>query len=203
MSKTVRHKQTLVLLTLGLATVLVSPASGAARIAKLTPASVTVPRADIPGFAAAKVQVMSTTSAVDYNEDRAAALKREGFQQGVVEAMNLRRGLAIILTEVFHTAHGAEQAFGAEVAELSVKPSLDVRFKVRAIPGSLALRELNLRDPSGYIQNADLVFSTGRCVEDVAITYFTRKSASTPRGLDDAAAAGATALYRRVKRICA
>ncbi|HME04465.1 MAG TPA: hypothetical protein VKG38_15705 [Solirubrobacteraceae bacterium] len=193
------------LLTLGCATALAAPACASAPLARIAPASLVVPRKDLPGFTAAVVRLITTSSAHYYDQDKAAALKRDGFQEGVLEDLEmtgLRQG-ATSEAAVFRTARGAAQAFRAEVAEVLMPPTAEVRFTVPGIPGSLAIREMNLGDPPGYIQNADISFSTGRCLEDVAVSSFTRKPDSTTRQVDGAAVSGASALYRRVKRICA
>jgi hypothetical protein len=171
-------------------------------------------QSDLPGFAGARVKRWSISSPKAFAEfsfdfrkgaeaRRYAALKRDGFQQGVLEALTKGDALATSQAAVFRTPYGATEAFKAEVAPLLIKPSADIRFRIPAIPGVFAVLELNLGDPPGYLQNADILFSTGRCLEDVAMGVFTRKPYSTARQVDSAATAGATALYRRVKRLCA
>lgn len=189
--------------TFGCVLVLVMVLSVFASASSIAPASLVVQRGQLPGFTTAKVHLLSTSSAEDYDGRKAVELKRDGFQKGVLETLTNGDALATSQAAVFHTPHGATEAFKAEVAPLLTKPTADIRFRIPAIPGAFAVLELNLSDPPGYLQNADVLFTTGRCLEHVATGVFTRKPYSTARQVDDAAIASATALYRRVKRVCA
>jgi hypothetical protein len=187
------------LVSIGCALVLVSCASAKT----IAPASLVISPTDLPGFATAKMSLQSTSSATRYDEGQATALKRQGFQQGVLETLTKGRSVALSQAAVFGTAHGASEALKAEVAPLIVKPTADVRFAVPGVPGVFAVLELNLQDTPGYLQNADVLFSTGRCLEHLATAVVTPRPYSTTRQVDGAVIAGAVKLYRQVKTVCA
>jgi hypothetical protein len=197
----------LILTSLGCALALSAPAVAAAKIAS---ASLVAHADELPGFGEANVKLKSATSASRYvklvlgekgSEARkeVASLKRKHFREGVQELLSVRNGEALSLALVFGSSRIAKQELknsSSETAKAQGKAVVE-RFPVPAIPGSFAF---TAAEASGSSVAANVLFATGRCyfvvgnsLEGVAVT---RQQASA------ATAAGATALYSRVKSLC-
>ncbi len=122
-----------------------------------------------------------------------------GFQDGLLGALQTKaNGLAESTAAVFGSASGAKQLLNAEIgAELK---SQGARFTVAAIPGSVGLSGKLQAPLNGYLLSTNVWFSTGHCFIEVSVARYASKATSTP---ERDAIAGATALYRRAKRVCA
>jgi hypothetical protein len=178
--------------------------------AEIAPASLVAHPPELPGFGEANVKVKSATSASRYvklvlgekgSEARKeiASLKRKHFREGVQELLSIRNGEALSLALVFGSGRTAKQELKHSSSE-TVKAqgkSVVERFSVPALPGSFAFTAAEANQSSVA---ANVLFATGRCyfvvgnsLEGIAVT---REQASA------APAAGATALYSRVKSLC-
>jgi hypothetical protein len=199
------------LLAIGCATALAAPACAAPSPARIAPAALVLPRAALPGFGAAKVKLVSTTSAAGYGGKlKAAALEHDGFAQGALETFQMARdAFAASWAAVFRTATGARHAFAAESVEFSGTPSpagagkhsTEQTFTVKAIPGAVG-RKQTLSVPGGHLYEVEVSFTTGRCLLNLTIGRFSPKPSLSMRQLEGAANAGAGALDRHVSRTC-
>jgi hypothetical protein len=192
--------------SLGCALALSAPAVAAAEIA---PASLVAHADELPGFGEANVKLKSGTSASRYVKlvgekgrqarKDAAELKRKHFREGAQEFLSIRNGEALSLALVFGSARSAKQELknsSSETVRAEGKAVVE-RFSVPAIPGSFAFTATESNESTVA---ANVLFATGHCyfvvgnsLEGVAVT---RQQASA------APAAGATALYSRVKSLC-
>jgi hypothetical protein len=193
--------------SLGCALALSAPAVAAAAIA---PTSLVAHANELPGFGEANIKLKSATSPSRYvklvfeekgGEARkeVARLKHKHFREGVQELLSIRHGEALSLALVFGSARIAQQELkksSSETVKAQGKAVVDP-FTVPAIPGAFAFTAAEA-NRSGVAAN--VLFATGRCyfvvgdsLEGVAVT---REQASA------APAAGATALYARVKSLC-
>lgn len=176
----------------------------------IAPAQLVARPKDLPGFARAKSKLRWTTSAevfVDrFTEDtpvEAAAeipmLVHAGFQEGVEESFRAagREGVSEAL--VFSSTQGAKDQLVTSVAEALKeyeKASLR-RFVDPGIPGSTGLGNFT---PGKRGATGNVFFSTGRCFFVIGdLVHDARTSAQGAK----APIAGATALYRRAKHVCA
>jgi len=199
------------LLAIGCACALATPACAAAPAARIMPAALVLPRAELPGFAAAKVKLRSTTSAADYGgKPNAGALEHDGFAQGALETFRLARdAFASSWAAVFRTAAGAKHAFAAESSEFSPasspapaeKSATRQTFAVAALPGALGRRQTQT-EPGGQLSEVEVSFTTGRCLLNLTIGRFSSKADVSIRQLEDTAIAGVTALERHVRHVC-
>jgi hypothetical protein len=136
---------------------------------------------------------------------KAATLKREGFQEGVLEAFGTKAdGTAVSAAAVLRSARGAKQLLKAESAKELEEAGESARFAVPAIPGSFGARESE-QQPSGHGQTfgTGVLFSTGRCFVEILTLFDSTRDTSMPERVERAAIAGAIKLYRRVKHVCA
>jgi hypothetical protein len=173
-----------------------SPAAAAALIA---PASL-APTGAMQGFTpsgamqtATSPQGWAQTSAEsDEVAHEAARLTSAGFREGVGQHYKGTAGSAgLSLALVFNTPEGAKK----EVTHyLQVDPRYGLHLesvKVAAIPGSIVVGE----GPAGNV-----LFTTGRCFVLVGDEL---SPSSTPAQVNAVPIAAATALYNRVKSLCA
>ncbi|MGO8907563.1 MAG: hypothetical protein ACLQMH_18355 [Solirubrobacteraceae bacterium] len=183
-----------------------APASAAAAI---PPGSLVARPADLPGFATASTKVRSATSPSRYASvvlgerpsqarSEAVRLKRKGFREGVQELLSGPQGEALSFALVLGSARIAEQEFqNSRRADLKGQGGAMVdRFAVPAIPGSLGF---SAAEAGHSFAAANVLFATGRCffVVGDSLGSATREQAAS------APLAGATALYRRVRGLCA
>ena len=186
--------------------VLSTPAAASA----IPPSSLIAHPSEMPGFAGAKVRLHSATTASRYaklvlhDSSREARkevpkLRRQGFREGVQELLSGSRGEALSSAVVFHSPAAARHELKASIAQ-SVKAqggsAAIKRFTVAAIPGAFAFSATEAGHPGGA---ANVLFATGRCFFVLGDSL---KSAP-PAQLSVAPTAGATALYGRVKSLCA
>lgn len=162
---------------------------------------------DLPGFSGAKHSIRSAISAIDYArivledgqaeaQTEALHLATEGFQEGMTESFKGSHGEAVSDALVFSSARGAKQELLTNVSE-SLRAHHGGRFTVGSIPGSVGFNSF----VTGHLgASADVLFATGRCYVEVGDAVPT---ASTGAIGARAPIAGATALYRRVKHLCA
>ncbi len=173
-----------------------SPAAAAALI---HPASL-VPTGAMQGFSPSGAAQTATSpqgwaqgsSEGDEVAHEAARLTSAGFREGVGQHYNGTAGAAALsLALVFNTPEGAKE----EVRHyLEVDPHYGLHVeseKVAAIPGSIIVGE----GPAGNV-----LFTTGHCFVLVGDEL---KSSSTPSQVNAVPIAAATALYKRVKSLCA
>jgi len=194
-------------LAVGCAIAVCSPALGAKSIA---PASLALRPSELPGFEGVTAEVKSTSSPAAGAEvlleaGDGAKLKREGFEQAVVDEFGSEAdGSAVSTGGVFRSAHGAGQLFDEAVSKARRETGSSPRFTVAAIPRSFGVRE-TIPSPSGSGQQltTGVLFSTGRCYVEVATDFASTQASSTPTRVEGAAIAGATAVYRRIKPLCA
>ena len=182
-----------------------APAFAAAAI---PPASLVVHPDDLPGFATAKSELTSATSASRYarvvlgerpGEARSevARLRREGFREGVQELLTSPQGEALSAAVVFSSARVARQELKTTLSEDingQGKATLK-RLTVAAIPGSAGFSAVEAGNSAAA---ANVLFATGRCflVVGDSLNNTTREQATS------APLAGATALYQRVRGLC-
>jgi hypothetical protein len=187
----------------------VAVASPAGAVAPVAPAALVVRPGDLPGFAGATVRRLSTSSAASFAEEvlepgKGAILKREGFTKGVLELLTTRtEAFADSTTGVFRSAHGAKQLLRVTVSSERKELGDGKRFTVAGIPGSFGVRERTHRSAgAGDVLSTGVFFSTGRCFLLILTVFHSTDSTATPGRVNGGAVAGATALYRRVKRLC-
>ena len=182
-----------------------APAFAAAAI---SPASLVAHPNELTGFATAKVNLRSATSASRYAKvvlgesprearKEVAKLKRKGFQEGVQELLTSPQGEALSTGLVLGSARFAKQELRASLSEsLKAQGKVPIkRFTIAAIPGSSGFTAAQAGHPGGA---ANVLFSSGRCV--FLVGNYLRKSPEAQLGI--APIAGATALYQRVKSLC-
>jgi hypothetical protein len=194
------------LVSLGCAAAVSWPAVAGAAI---PPPSLVAHPDDLAGFTATKIKLRSATSATRYvkvvlgesgREARkeVAKLKRKGFQEGVQELLPSRQGEALSTAVVFSSPRVAKQELKTSISEgLKAQGKAMVsRFTVAAIPGSFGFSASEAGHSGGA---ANVFFSTGRCFLLVGNSLHT----STQEQLSVAPIAAATAVYQRVKSLCA
>jgi hypothetical protein len=202
----VRVKRT-VSLALGCAIAVCSPALAVKSIA---PASLALRPSDLPGFQGVKVERTSTSSLAAgakllLEVGDGAELERDGFEHAVADEFGSEAdGAAVSTAGMFRSAHGARQLFDEALSKLRRETGGSPRFTVAAIPASFGVRETSpLPSASGQQLTTGVLFSTGRCYVEIATNFDSAAASSTPARVEGAAIAGATAIYRRVKRQCA
>ena len=183
-----------------------APALAAAAIA---PRSLVAHPADLPGFTSAKPKLRSATSPSRYarvvlgersREARSevARLKRQGFREGVEELFSGAQGEALSFALVLGSAAAARQELQhskREALKAEVTAVIE-RYSVPAVPGAFAFSAVEAGHPSAV---ANVLFATGRCfllVGDSLRDADSEQAAAAPL-------AGATALSRRVRGLCA
>jgi hypothetical protein len=192
------------------AIVAIAASCAPAAASAIPPASLIAHPSEMPGFAGAKVRLHSATTASRYarvvlhDSSREARrevpkLRRQGFREGVQELLSGSQGEALSSAVVFHSPAAARHELKASIAQ-SVKAqggsAAIKRFTVAAIPGAFAFSATEAGHPGGA---ANVLFATGRCFFVLGDAL---KSAP-PAQLSVAPTAGATALYGRVKSLCA
>jgi hypothetical protein len=184
-------------------------ASPALAGAAIPPPSLVAHSDDLPGFTATKIKLRSATSVTRYvrvvlgesgGEARTevAKLKRKGFREGVQEFVSSQQGEALSTAVVFSSPRVAKQELKTSVAE-GIKgqgKAVISRFTVAAIPGSFGFSATEAGHSGGA---ANVFFSTGRCFLLVGNSLHT----ATQEQLSVAPVAAATAVYQRVKSLCA
>jgi hypothetical protein len=188
--------------------VIASPAFASAR--RIAPASLIVHRGDLPGFKGATRHVLSTSSDASFAEvvleaGKGAILRREGFQEGVLEVFGSNTdGIAASTGAVFRSARGAKELRKLEISEQLKERGAGKRFTVAAIPGSSGISETT-QQPSGGGRSiaSGVLFATGRCFLEVLAVLNSREANATPKRVHHTSVGAATTLYRRVKRLCA
>ncbi len=173
--------------------------SAAAAAALIHPASL-VPTGDMQGFTPSGAVQTATTpqgwaqtsSESDEVAHEAARLTSAGFREGVGQHYKGTGGSAALsLALVFNTPEGAKK----EVTHyLQVDPRYGLHLegeKVAAIPEAIIVGE----GPAGNV-----LFTTGHCFVLVGDEL---KSSSSASQVNAVPIAAATALYRRVKSLCA
>jgi hypothetical protein len=180
------------------------------------PANLLVAHAgDLPGFAGAKRQLFSTTSASEWARGRGnteaeakqetSELQQAGFQEAA-EAFftgrreGHRRREAVSDTWVLASAQVAMNWFNTIISRSLPSFQKEPGFKrstVKAIPGSIGLGNFVSKRRSGA---GNVFFTTGRCV--FVVGDFVHR-ASTRAQVDRAPVAAAISIYRRAKGSCA
>jgi len=175
--------------------------TSAAAAAALIPPAKLVPTGAMQGFTPSGAMQTATTpqgwaqssSESDEVGHEAARLTSAGFREGVGQHYKGTDGSAALsLTLVFELPEGAKK----EVTHyLQADPRYGLHLeseKVAAIPGSIIVGE----GPAGNV-----LFTTGRCF--VLVGDELKSSSSTPAQVNEVPIAAATALYKRVKGLCA
>jgi hypothetical protein len=174
----------------------------AAATAPIAPASLVAPAADLHGFSGSGTPQVATSARrwVEVGNmltpaevaTEVAKLDREGFREGVGEHYSGASGQeAVSLALVFHSAQGARQEFDANLAVDQHRFGMQLEpVKIAAIPGSVLL---------GAGPDGNVVFTTGRCYLLVGDEL---RGSTSQAQVNAAPIAAATALYRRVKRLC-
>jgi hypothetical protein len=184
-------------------------ASPAFALAAIPPGSLVVAPAELPGLSGAGVKLRSATSASRYVkavlDERGAdarhetsRLRRRGFREGVEEQLSTANSGGLSLALVFGSANAAGQAFGSSLSEaLEAQGKATVkRFSVNAIPGSSGFTAFLAHHPGAA---ANVLFATGRCFFLLGDSF----EDGTPENAGAGPIAAATALYGRVKGLCA
>ena len=193
---------------LGCALALMLPAPGLGATS-IPGASLVVHPSDLPGFAGAKRKFRSATGASPYVKSvlgqrgrearkEIAKLKRQGFREGAQELLPTSNGEALSLALVFSSARVAKRVFKANLAEdLKAQGHAKLkRFTVAAVPGSSGFSATETGVPGAA---ANVLFATGRCFFLVGDSL----RSGSGENAETAPIAGATALYPRVKSLCA
>jgi len=172
--------------------------------------------AEMPGFAPASVQSSSTASAFEWAhgapgtwteaQEEASLLESLGFQEGVREYLLAKRREgrgahreAVSEAAVLPTASAAESALRQSFANSlrAFEARGLAQFADRAIPGALGLGNFSAGRSGG---DGNVFFATGRCFFVVGdAVHDARTRAQENRG----PLAGALALYRRARHLCA
>lgn len=173
--------------------------SPAAAAALLHPASL-VPTGAMQGFTPSGAMQTATTpqgwaqssSESDEVTHETARLEGEGFREGVGQHYKgTADSAALSLVLVFNTSEGTKKEV-THYLEVDPRYGLHVEAeKVAAIPGAIVVGE----GPAGNV-----LFTTGRCFVLVGDEL---KSSSTPSQVNAVPIAAATALYERIKSLCA
>jgi hypothetical protein len=177
--------------------------------AAIPPRSLVAHPDDLPGFTATKIKRRSATSAARYvkvvlgesgreGRKEVAGLKRAGFREGVQELLPSRQGEALSTALVFNSPRVAKQELKTSISEgLKAQGKAVIsQFTVAAIPGSFGFSASEAGHSGGA---ANVFFSTGHCFLLVGNSLHT----STREQLSVAPIAAATAVYQRVKSLCA
>jgi len=187
----------------------IAGAMPALAVATIAPTSLVAHPADLPGFAAATRKLRSARSPSRYaravlgehpREVRAEVvrLKRKGFREGVQELLSASEGEALSFALVLGSARLARQEFDSSRREVLRAQSRAVieGFAVPAVPGAFAFSAV---ETGHSFAAANVLFATGRCFLLVGDSL----SKATPEEAVAAPLAGATALYQRVRGLCA
>jgi hypothetical protein len=193
------------LVSVGCGFALAQPALGAvpipAKVLALAPG-------DLPGFAGATLSRDVTRSAAWFagsgEQAETAALKREGFREGVSEILSAGpAGGALSTAAVFRTARGAKGQLRFAISKERREQHRGASFTLPTIPGSFGVREMSAApDGTGQLLATGVLFATGHCFVEIATFFQSTAPSSTPERVHLAAIAGAEAIYRRAKRAC-
>lgn len=183
----------------------------------IAPASLVPRPLELPGFGFAQTTIQSATTPQKYVEKllednpaevrkEARLLGREGFREGVRELFSTEHTEATAITAVFSGPRGAKGELGrATSEELKYTPAAE-RFQDPAVPGSLGFlaagsTKASAGHPSEPFRYANLFFRSGRCMFFIGDTF--SGASATNEELERAPLAGATALFARIKHLCA
>jgi hypothetical protein len=162
-------------------------------------------KSDLPGFRFSRSTLESSTSAAGFARtvlgergrvarEEIALLKRSGLREGVRDFFIGLRGEAVSIAYVLRSGRAARHLLAAYAQEDLAEPGV-MRFPTDTIPTSVAWEAI--QDGGGY---ANVMFMSGRCVLLVGDAIHELTPLERP---SVAPLAGATALYHRVKRLCA
>ncbi len=212
-------RRALLLIALGWTALACAPATAALLISSsqlaISPSQLALTDRDLPGFAKAKRDLFSTTSAFQWghgfggSEAEAKRETEELIKNGFVEAVETfftgrreahgthREAVSDVL--VFETPQAAAHELATNVSEAlsSFERAGRKRFSVPSIPGSKGIG--NFR-PHKRGADANVFFATGRCF---AVVGNAVPSASTWAQGRRAPVTAAVRLYRRARGVCA
>ncbi len=193
-----------------------APAVPAAAGGPVSAALLVAQPSDLPGFSQANGTPDVATSAtrwaeIDHHsepgsepadEHEVPNLTREGFREGVRESFQNGSGEAISIAVVFGSPQGARRYFSSEVNPKRLRSDeLELEHvTVPGVPGAVI---------TGGGPNGNVSFTTGRCfvlvgnhVPETGVSE-SAHSAAAEKPVNAAPIAGATAVYQRVKHVCA
>jgi hypothetical protein len=182
----------------------------------LAPADLAVTARELPGFAHARRFLEATTSAfawahsgvggtwTSYQEE-VPLLEASGFQEGVQAGFTGRRREhgrrpreAASQVALFASDAAAQRESERSIGVLSSEVGAElIHFAVPGIPGATGIGSFSAREHSGV---GNVLFRTGRCA--IAVGDALRWAGSAAQ-VDRAPIAGALALYRRTRPVCA
>lgn len=173
----------------------------------VSPRSLVIQRAALPGFAAAHTEIESTASPADWTqrilEDTPASgarekarLVREGFREGALEALAVPGGLGFSGTLLLGSPMAARRETRLKASEEQHELGVGTkRFAIRALPHAVGLEQERLPGIPGR-DWVSVTFSERDCTVSVGAVLGT---SAAPRS---AAIAGAVALHRKLSRVC-